>query len=107
MAKYKAYLNQGQGCDYTIGCGQKLIDLKATSLDEAQAEVFSLLKEAYSYEEWRMESVEVLQVQEVFPIAVEYFYNILDSNERKREMLKREQKEKEEFERLKAKFENK
>lgn len=38
--KYYLFLNQGdEGCDYTIGCGQRLIRLNATSIKEARTEV--------------------------------------------------------------------
>ncbi len=33
---YYLYMNQsGEGCDYTIGCGQKLLALKASTIEEA------------------------------------------------------------------------
>lgn len=34
-----AYLQQKDGCDYTIGCGRKLIRLKSNTLAEATLEV--------------------------------------------------------------------
>lgn len=34
--KFKLYLKQaGEGCDYTIGCGSKMIDLEATTKEQA------------------------------------------------------------------------
>lgn len=40
MSKFIAYVKQrGEGCDYTIGCGLAIYEPKATTLDEATAEV--------------------------------------------------------------------
>ena len=38
--KYALWLKQtGYGCDYMVGCGEKLFPLKATTLEGARAEV--------------------------------------------------------------------
>jgi hypothetical protein len=44
MAKFVAYLKQGGGCDYTIACGCKLIDLKSDYLGGCLEEIKLFLK---------------------------------------------------------------
>lgn len=44
MKTYKAHLNQGAGCDYTIACGEKLINISAESMDEAWKKLLEIIK---------------------------------------------------------------
>lgn len=42
--KFYLWMNSGEGCDYTIGCGQVLEELKgATTIEEARAMVPEML----------------------------------------------------------------
>lgn len=42
--RFIAYVKgQGEGCDYTIGCNQRLHALDATDLDAARAETLALM----------------------------------------------------------------
>ena len=42
--KYKAYLKQdGEGCDYTIGCGQTIVELQANNKEEAKEKLTQLI----------------------------------------------------------------
>ena len=36
---YAHVQEMGEGCDYTIGCGHRLVKLKATTREEAEREV--------------------------------------------------------------------
>lgn len=47
--KYKAYLYQEGGCDYTIGCGIRVIDIEASNIEEAQKELKNL---SFPSSEW-------------------------------------------------------
>jgi hypothetical protein len=39
--EYKAYLKQnGEGCDYTIGCGQTVISIDAQNVLEAKQKLY-------------------------------------------------------------------
>lgn len=40
MKLYVWFKQHGEGCDYSIGCGESLEPLKATTLEEAKIEVF-------------------------------------------------------------------
>lgn len=63
MAGYYAYLKQhGEGCDYTIGCGTKLIQLlRATNITEAVDQLMEDYAEYFSPEE-ELESATVFEV---------------------------------------------
>ena len=86
---------EGEGCDYTIGCGQKLIPLKASSSAEAVVEA-SLLIADYDYEE--LESALILQGGDIdmMPVVRELVFK----KQEEASKLRRERKEAE-FERLK------
>jgi hypothetical protein len=44
--KFYLYLKQDkQGCDYTIGCGEILIELNSFTLNEAQREIKGILED--------------------------------------------------------------
>jgi hypothetical protein len=48
---YAVWVKQsGQGCDYTIACGQKLINLKATTVEDAVEEAKKTLVDDYGFE---------------------------------------------------------
>lgn len=41
---YLVMSQDGEGCDYTIGCGTKIVPLKSSSIEGARAELPSILK---------------------------------------------------------------
>lgn len=48
MSKFYLYRREhGEGCDYTIGCGEELSPLDATTEDAAYVEALSSLAELY------------------------------------------------------------
>lgn len=47
-ARYAAVLEHGGGCDYTIGCGVKIVPLGASSRAAAEAEAFAAAEECKS-----------------------------------------------------------
>lgn len=44
MKDYILEIHQGEGCDYTIGCGMRLYPFKAESMEEAVTKVERLLR---------------------------------------------------------------
>lgn len=61
---YKLWLKQdGQGCDYTIGCANELFDLKAKDKDKAIKESSKIIKEN-THEECTFETALLLEVVE-------------------------------------------
>lgn len=107
MKTYKACLNQGDGCDHTIGCGIVVVDLKATNYDDAMTELVLLIKEDYDPDSEReLESAELYEIEKVEPINVKEIYQWMEDHKRKQQQMEKEEKDKKEFERLKAKFES-
>jgi hypothetical protein len=104
MKTYKAYLKQGaEGCDYTIGCGQTLINIKTSSIEEAKQKLAEIIAEEYSGER-ELESAELFEVEQTFMMDTTSIYQEADEREETRKKNETTEKERQEFERLKAKF---
>lgn len=110
-----AYAKQeGEGCDYTIGCGQILWKLKAQSYEEAIEELKSTvigkwLPEFCEYEEgywedFKLESVTLYEVNKKEEVPINKWYSDALMKIKQEKNKVNEEYEKIEFERLKAKF---
>lgn len=105
MKTYKAYLAQaGEGCDYTIGCGLRVIDINAASLDEAKIKLIEEIKENYSQEERQVDKVELYEIESITNIDVSELYNLIKQERNAKEQAYKEERERQEFLRLQAKF---
>lgn len=104
MKTYKAYLNQGQGCDYTIGCGLRVIDITANSMEDAKQKLAETIAEEYSYDEGRLEKAELYEVEQVFVMDLKAIYQKVADDRNAEKQREKDAKEKAEFERLKSKF---
>lgn len=61
---------QSGGCDYTIGCGLRVTNLKATTLAEAQEEAVSGIGDAWQAEyEYGIQHAELLEVTSSVDLA--------------------------------------
>lgn len=103
--KYKAYLKQaGEGCDYTIGCAQTVINIEATSMEEAKQKLTAKIIEEYSYDEGMLDSAELYECSEVFAMPIDDIYAKKEQLKQQEEQRKQEESERREYERLKHKF---
>lgn len=103
--KYKAYLKQrGDGCDYTIGCAQTVIDIEATNMDEAKQKLTIKILEEYSYDESMLDSAELYECNEVFAMPIDEIYAKKEQLEQQEQQRRQEEAERREYERLKHKF---
>lgn len=108
MGKYKAYIKQeGEGCDYTIGCARNVITLQANSMSEAIEQFVELLKESYSYDESRLRSAEIYEISDIYKFDLKKLYSEIDADEEDIKFMQKELEELKEYERLKNKYENK
>jgi prenyltransferase beta subunit len=98
---YKAHLKQ-----HDKGCGQTVIDIPAKNIDEARQRLFKEIKENYTGEN-ELKSCEIYEVQEIHEINLVYWYMHMDAIEKSLKEKQKEEEERREFERLKAKFGNK
>jgi len=101
---YKAYLRQsGEGCDYTIGCAQTVINIDAQSIDDAKQKLYHVIEENYTGER-ELELCELYEINEVITCDLHELYKRIDDAEYAIEQQRKEDLERKEFERLKAKF---
>lgn len=102
--KYKAKLIQvGEGCDYTIGCGQLVIDIDANSLEDANVKLQKIIKEEYRFEQ-SLKSCELYEVHDTHIIDVDVIYKQLEIDEMNRQQSIDDALERAEYERLRYKF---
>lgn len=106
MKKYKAFISQGDGCDYTIGCGKTVINLDADSLEKALEQFIEIVRKEYSGE-YKLESAEVYEINEIHSINMKKLYEGIYKDNAHQALIELEEEEKREFERLKQKFESK
>lgn len=104
MKTYKAYLDQGGGCDYTIACGFKLIDIIANSMEEAKQELAKIIVEQYSHDENKLDKAELFEVDQAFTMGMKAIYEKMRYDKNVENERINNDKEKAEFERLKFKF---
>ena len=104
MIKFKAYLQQDGGCDYTIGCGKLVIDIEANSLEDAKIKLFSIIFNEYNHDENRLANVELFELASTTVVDIKNLYKKLDEDKKEQVENLILMREKEEFERLKKKF---
>lgn len=101
---FYAYIHQPGGCDYTIGCGNLLIELDGNNREEALADLKQKIRENYTGDR-SLEYVKILEVSgKVFIPVIEDIYDEIEQERYNFEKKEKELKERQEFERLKAKF---
>lgn len=101
---YKAYLNQaGEGCDYTIGCAQTVIDIEASDLGEAKIKLMGKIADEF-IDEFALESAQLYEINEVVDIDVDDIYSRREEFMRNEELRQQEEFERQEYERLKKKY---
>lgn len=104
---YKAYLKQcDEGCDYTIGCAQTVIDINATNIVDAKKKLYEIIEESYTGER-KLKLCELYEMNEVVICNLNEWYKRIDDTEYAIKQQHIEDLERLEFERLKAKFDKK
>ncbi|MFW6225939.1 MAG: hypothetical protein ACOC3V_03185 [bacterium] len=105
MKKYISFIRQeGEGCDYTIGCGINLIKLKSTNMDDATQEMKEIIKEQYNYSEAYLEKCTIYEVTDSFKLNTKDVYSELKKEKEYEKKKQEEEKERKEYERLMKKF---
>jgi hypothetical protein len=95
----------GEGCDYTIGCGVKVVELDVRTLDEAKAEARRALKEDYSQDyEQCLEHFTIFEVSSRFEVPVNAWYADIRNEKVNEEAARGKEKRRQEYERLKREF---
>lgn len=114
MMKYFAYFKQqGDGCDYTIGCGQRLIELNGETYADAWNDFYKRFLDDYDpyfgnfWEEGNenyMKSVVIYGISEIIPFDFESYGHSMANKKKIERDTKQERLDREEYERLKRKF---
>jgi hypothetical protein len=103
-AKFYLWLEQeGGGCDYTIGCGLRLIALEATTLEEAETEAIREVGDGRN-EERRTKTALVIEAVRVERVDVRAHYLAEEAKRLQRECELTEARERAELARLQKKF---
>ena len=101
--KFIAVLEQSGGCDYTIACGVKVIELESENLSDAQNELTSKIEENYTGD-YKLSEAKIYEVKGEHSVNVREIYGAITT---KRQLASKERANKhdrEEFERLSKKF---
>ncbi|MCK5609448.1 hypothetical protein KAR91_46675 [Candidatus Pacearchaeota archaeon] len=99
----------GDGCDYTIGCGMRYDFVEAVSIEQCIAKVAypDGFEEgcSFCYEEQEINEAWIIPFQDVQKIDIEMIKNDYYNKIRKQHIDTKNNEERKEYERLKAKFE--
>lgn len=102
--KYIAILRQTGGCDYTIGCGINTITFEAETAKEAAFKLQDIVKENYSHEEHRLESIHFYEILSTYEVSVNLWYKKFDDEKNAVKSKIENDADWAEFQRLKEKF---
>lgn len=101
---YKAYIKQNaEGCDYTIGCGETVITIDATDIDDATEQLCDIIEENYTGER-ELESCEIYEINNVINYNLKDCYSKISNKHNEDKQKRIDELERIEFERLKEKF---
>lgn len=103
---YKAYLIQSEGCDYTIGCGNVIINLSSNNLVDAKKELEEIIYEKYSINEREIEHAYLYEINNVIPIGVKEITDRKNQHIKETNEFLIRNKELAELQRLKNKYEH-
>ncbi|MEX3983812.1 hypothetical protein AB4Y45_33040 [Paraburkholderia sp. EG287A] len=103
---FLAHIKQdGEGCDYTLACGETTVKLKAATMADAQEEVRQMLTNTYTFkDERRLQTATIYEVSDTFTVPVDDWYAqiMLEANQAETE--RRTAARRAQFEKLKREF---
>lgn len=106
MPSYIVELHQSGGCDYTIECGTKVRWLEATTMEEAQTEVGTLLAEEYSGRELQVDTAMIYEVERSSSADVKKIYRDIAERQKAERKLEADKKDRAQLAALKKRFPN-
>ena len=102
--RFIALLEQGQGCDYTIGCGKEWIEFDSLNNETALAYLKETIKEEYSYSERRLSTIKLIGVSFIADINAKEIYTEIDKENLIAELEEKETQERELLRKLTEKY---
>ena len=104
MKNYIAHIEQqGEGCDYTIGCGQAIIEIESENIDSAESLLKNIIKEEFSRER-ELEKVVLYEVSIKKNLDTSSIYSELEYEKEKEKLSAQRVLDEQEFQRLKMKL---
>lgn len=112
---YIAHMMQvAEGCEDSIACGESLIELKSTSYNDAIKELKKIIigswdadeedfEDGYN-EDQELDEVVLFKVEQAEKIPIQSWYKEVKEFEKLKQEEKQEKKDREQYEKLKAKF---
>ena len=98
---------RGEGCDYTIECGVKVVQLKSQTWEAAIEEAHWEIAWEYRDEYHALESLEVFEVAQRYEAPIDEWYAGFDDAEAAQEAEDAKEQRRLQYERLKREFEGK
>lgn len=80
ITRFAAVLKQSEGCDYTIGCGIKVVMLDANTADGAVEAARALLRE-HRHQEHKLTSLQILALAGTFDAPLDTWYREFDDED--------------------------
>lgn len=109
------FMQEGEGCDYTIGCGTRVVAIEAVSLEAAALHVSRLDENApagslgdlgaHEGGEREMRSVLIVPADNVLPLDLTAVYGQERARKKREEEEAKDAIDRENYERLKRKYE--
>jgi hypothetical protein len=79
--KYVAIFRQyGEGCDYTIACGQKSFTFDALADDVAHEFILNKIREEHASDDYKLELVQLFRVGEEIKVDLKALYSEINSD---------------------------
>ena len=105
--RYIAHIMQAaEGCDYTIACGEKVINIEAGSMEETIENAKSIIRENYSSDEHRLGFVQIYEITKSSILDLRTLYTEIDDGEEELKKQDQEAYEREQLRMLKEKYGN-
>lgn len=101
-SKFIVVLHQSGGCDYTIECGTKIIDLESTDIDSTHSEISEIIEDYTG--ELSLESVKLYEIKGEHDIDIDAIYDTIENKVNSRKEADIDRKEREEYGRLSKKY---
>jgi hypothetical protein len=109
--KYIAFYREDKGCNSWTFCRSKTLDLKASNMADAFKEFKKFVKKNYYYGEYtkhgdtKVSDCVILEVNNSLKVNIDDLYTDINNDRIKKEKLIEEKLEREEYLRLKEKYE--
>jgi hypothetical protein len=104
--KYALYVTQkGEGCGYTIACGERLVYLTSSNKEDAIKEASEVIQGSFYYPEQRLKSAILYEMtEEGLELDTRRIYEDLRFKEEEQKEVQQRKRDEEEFERLKKRL---